>query len=307
MPGPIVNQEWLNQNSVRKYPLSEEATGWDATDTFELPDNFIVDMVLPVHSEAGLDVSRFHVLQVVLFGTGVAVTVGYAGAPVASITVPVQGFSRNTTYFLQGVGDFTDVLGKITIGTLDTILLSAGAYDFDIAGGRIEASIPVPDIRGVQSLRLVEENEETDLIQGDIAFEAGSNTRFDLTEILVGSELVKVLTINAIDGEGTIADCSCDGDIAERPGIKTLSGVGPDSNGNVELIGDDCIAVEPNEGDNKVELQDDCSKPCCGCPELEALIADQQRVRDNVQTIENLAYRLDAAVAAMTAIIGAST
>ena len=307
MPTPFVNQEWLNRNSLRRYPLSEEATARDTTDTFRLPDNFIVDMVLPVHSEMGLDVSRFHVLQIVIFGTGVAVTIGYAGEPVASVTIPVIGFEQNKTFFLPGVGDFTDMLGKITIGTLDSILQSAGAYDFDIDGGRIEASVIVPDIRGVQSIRLIENAEQTDLFQGDIALEAGGNIRFDLTDILVGGQAVKVLTINAIDGEGTIADCACDGDIAERPGIKTISGVGPDSKGNVELAGDDCIAVEPNEGEYKIQLKDDCSKPCCGCPELEALIEDQKWVRDNVQTIENLAYRLEAAVAAMQSVVAAST
>ena len=109
MPAPFVNQEWLNRNSLRRYPLSEEATARDTTDTFYLPDNFIVDMVLPVHSEMGLDVSRFHVLQIVIFGTGVAVTIGYAGEPVASVTIPVIGFEQNKTFFLPGVGDFTDM------------------------------------------------------------------------------------------------------------------------------------------------------------------------------------------------------
>lgn len=299
---PVVHVEWLNRNGVRKYPLSEEATGWDVTGSFRLPDNFIVDMVLPVHSTMNLDVSKFHVLRVAVFGTGVSMTIGHNGAPVATISVPAATFTRNKTYFLQGIGEFTDVLGKVVIGTLDTILDSAGSYEFDIAGGRIEASVVIPDIRGVASVCIVEDDVCGPLIQGDIAFEAGRNVR------LVRSEFgdVTVLTIDAIDGEGTIADCVCDGDIAERPGIQSISGVGPDKDGNVELEGDDCLEVVPLAAENKLRVRDNCSKPCCGCLELQALRDDQERVRDEVLTMKNLASRLEGVISAMQSIVAAS-
>lgn len=299
---PLIHVEWLNANSTRAYPLSEEATGMDVTDSFELPDNFIVDMVLPVHSTMNLDVSKFHILQVAIFGTGVSMTVGHNGAPVATISVPVATFERNKTYYLQGIGEFTDVLGRAVIGSLDTILKSAGSYAFDIDGGRIESSVVVPDIRGVASLCIVENNVNGELIQGDIAFEAGRNVR------LVRSDFggVTTLTIDAIDGEGTIADCICDGDIAEREGIKTISGVGPDQDGNVELEGDDCLEVVPLADDYKVRIADSCSKPCCGCLELQTLRSDQERVRDEVLTMRNLAGRLEAVISAMQSIVAAS-
>ena len=300
---PIIHQEWLNRNSVRKYPLSEEAGGRDVTESFQLPDNFLVDMILPVHSTMNIDVSKFHVLQVAIFGTGVSLTVGHNGAPVATISVPVSTFERNKTYFLQGVGEFTDVLGRVVIGSLDTILQSAGSYSFDVEGGRIESSVVVPDIRGVASLCIVEDTVCGPLIQGDVAFEAGRNVR------LVRSDFggVTVLTIDAIDGEGTIADCVCDGDIAERPGIKTISGVGPDQQGNVELEGDDCLEVVPLADEFKVRIKDNCSKPCCGCLELAALREDQEKVRDEVLTMTNLAGRLEAVISAMQSIVAAST
>ena len=299
---PIVHQEWLNQNSVRKYPLSEEATGQDVTDSFEIPNNFIVDMVLPVHSTMNLDVSKFHILQLAIFGTGISITVGHNGAPVATISVPVATFEPNKTYHLQGVGEFTDVLGKMVIGTLDAILRSAGSYAFDIAGGRIEPSVIVPDIRGVASLCIMEDDVCGELIQGDIAFEAGRNIRLIRSDF--GS--VTILTIDAIDGEGTIADCICDGDIADRPGIKTISGVGPDQQGNVELEGDDCLEIVPLTADYKIRVKDNCSKPCCGCLELQALRDDQERVRDEMLTMQNLAGRLEAVISAMQSIVAAS-
>ena len=115
-----------------------------------------------------------------------------------------------------------------------------------------------------------------------------------------------ILTIDAIDGEGTIADCICDGDIAERSGIKTISGVGPDQQGNVELEGDDCLEIVPLAADSKIRVKDNCSKPCCGCLELQALRDDQERVRDEMLTMQNLAGRLEAVVSAMQSIVAAS-
>lgn len=310
MAGPIVNQEWLNQNSMRRYPLSEEATAVDSTGSYKLPDAFLVDMVLPVHATLNIDPSKFHVMQVAIFGTGVNLTIGHNGVIAGTVSILTASFTRNSTFFVQGVGDFSDMLGKVVIGDLDAAMeAGAGVYNFDLAAGRIEASVVVPDIRGLTGLRVKTGDTYSDLIQGDVAFEAGTNVRLDVTTI--GG--VSVLTINAIDGEGTVADCACEGAIDDRPSIKTINGVHPDSSGNIELIGDDCLEISPASGDiptelqpHTVQLKDTCSKPCCGCPELETLVSDQQRVRDEVNTLIGVATRLEAAVSAMQAAIAAS-
>lgn len=305
----IINAEWLDTNARRKYPLSEEATAKDATGSFKLPDDFLVDMVIPVHATLNLDPSKFHILQVAVFGTGVNLTIGYDGSIIATVAIPLAGFVRNTTFFIQGIGDFTDVLGKCTIGSLTTILASGGVYNFTLTGGRLEATVVVPDIRGLTGVRVKTGDTYSSLIQGDIAFEAGENVRIDVGTVGV----VSVLRFSAIDGENTIADCACDAGVAARPSIKTINDVAPDADGNIELTGDDCLKVTPSPDDVPAELQpytvaltDECSKPCCGCPELEQLVDDQQRVRDEINTLIGVANRLDAAIQAMQAIVAAS-
>lgn len=309
MAGPIINQEWLNANSMRHYPLSEEASTEDDTGSFKIPDGFLVDMVLPVHATLNLDPSKFHIMQLAIFGTGVNISIGYDGDIACTVSVPLAGFTRNSVFFIQGVGDFSDVLGKVVVGSLATLLTLSGVYDFSVANGRIEASVIVPDIRGLAGLRIRDGDTFSDLIQGDVAFEAGENVRLDVATVGV----VSVITISAIDGENTIADCECDQGIADRPGIKTLNDVQPDENGNIELVGDDCLEVIPSPGDapaelrpNTIGLNDTCSKPCCGCSELETLVDDQQRVRDEVNTLLGVATRLEAAVSAMQSVVAAS-
>jgi hypothetical protein len=296
MPSQIVNTEWLNANSMRRYPLSEEATAYDITSSFKLPDDFIVDAIIPVHATLNLEVSKFHIQQVVIFGSGVVVTLAYDGTPFASVTISSANFETNTTYFFSGTGDFEDVQGKVTIGKLDELLQSGGAYEFDVDGGRLEERVIVPDIRGVTGVRILTADDLSELIQGDIAFEAGSNMR--ITASTAGG--ISVLTFDAIDGEGTVETCDCD-DFSDAECIKSLNGVLPDENGNIDLVGDDCIEITP--GDARITLDDKCSKSCCGCPELEVVIQDLKDVRDQVNTLTIFAGRLDAVVAALQVVV----
>jgi hypothetical protein len=301
----IVHVGWLNQNSVRAYPLSEEATRRDATDSYALPDDFLVDMVLPVNAALNYDVSSFYLSRLLVFGVGVTAEFSYWTGSEASlvgrITIDVSTFERNKTYYLEGQDDFEGVVGKVVIGTLDTVFENAGTFEFDLADGRLESSIIVPDIRGVTGIRVVSGTDIGELFQGDIAFEPGSNIRFALSDF--GG--VTVLAISAIDGEGTIADCVCQGTAEDEEPIRTVNGVAPDDLGNVNLVGDDCLQVTPQANDNQIALTDKCSKPCCGCPELETLVEDQKRVRDQVQTLANLIAQLEGSINTMNQIVTA--
>jgi hypothetical protein len=301
----FIHQGWLNQNLVRAYPLSEEATRRDTSDSYTLPDDFLVDMVIPVNASLNYDPSGFYLSRVTIFGEGITAEISYwtgsMAALVGRITVDVDTFETNKTYFLEGQDDFEGVVGKIIVGTLDTLLQQAGAFDFDLAAGRIESSVIVPDIRGVTGMRVVDGEDPGELLQGDIAFEPGDNMRIVVADFAG----MKVLTFSAIDGEGTVADCVCEGQEALGDPIRTVNGVLPDSLGNINLLGDDCLEVTPLADENAVQLTDKCSKPCCGCPELQTLVDDQNRMRDQVQTMENLYAKLDANIAVMQTILTA--
>lgn len=301
----IVHLGWLNQNSVRAYPLSEEATRRDLTDSYTLPDNFLVDMVLPINASLDYNVSSFYLSKLTIYGVGVTAEFSYwtgsEASLVGSVTIDVNTFTPNKTYYLEGQDDFEGVVGKIVIGTLDTLFLQVGVFEFDLAGGRIESSIIVPDIRGVTGMRVTDGVDAGELFQGDVAFEPGDNIRLTVSDF--GG--AKVLTISAIDGEGTIAGCACQGAVELDDPIRTVNNVPPDSLGNINLLGDDCIQITPKANDSEVGLTDKCSKPCCGCPELETLVEDQKRVRDQVQTLDKVLSQLEANIAVMQTIVTA--
>lgn len=301
MPAPIVNSSWLNQNSLRNYPLSEEATLKDISGGFKLPEDFIVDLIFPVHSTAELEVSKFHIGRVSIFGTGVTVTLAHDGVFIGSVSIDAGAFTRNQTFFISGSGDFFDSVGKIVIGTLATILKSAGSFTFDLAGGRLEPAVVAPDIRGVTGLRTQNGNDLSALAQGDVILKAGRNILF---EAVPGAGPVPdILVVNAIDGEGLNVPCECD-DLPEGDPIRTINLIPPDDAGNFELVEDECIKI--TEIENGLQLEDECSKPCCGCSELNVIEQDIQRMNDQVLSLQSFAQRLDAVVQGMQAVILAS-
>jgi len=301
----VIHVGWLNQNAGRTYPLSEEATRKDITDSYDLPDDFLVDMILPINAALDYDPSAFYLSKLAVFGIGVTAEFSYwtgtAAALVGRVTVDVNTFDENKTYILNGQDDFEGVVGKVVVGRIDTVFERAGVFEFDLAGGRIESSVIVPDIRGVTGMRVLDGDDIGELFQGDIAFEPGANMRFTIADF--GG--VTVLQISAINGEGTIADCECQGEVALSGPVRTLNGVPPDSLGNINLIGDDCLKITPQATDNQVQLVDECSKPCCGCPELETLVEDQKRVRDQVQTLVNLVGRLESGISVLDTVVTA--
>jgi len=297
--GRVWNVEWLNQNANRNYPLSETASMKDTTGSITIPQDFLVDMVWPVHSSEALLTSQFYVSALSIFSQGITITISYQSAIVGTVSISSINFTKNSTHFIQGIDSFFDSIGKVTIGKLDTIQQFAGSYEFDVDGGRLEPTVVRPDLRGVSSLVLSSNGDQSDPITGDIVLEAGSNIR--LTPDLVAG----TIRIDAIDGEGFNAECVSEGDLQKKESIKTISGVIPDVNGNIQLVGSTCINITA-EGEATLKMEDVCSEPCCGCEELEVITNTLQFVRTQVESLANLAARLEAGMQQMHMNLAAS-
>jgi hypothetical protein len=283
--------DWLNANSQRKYPLHDEATARDSSDSFELPDDLIVDCILPIHPDPAIDSSLFHVHTVTIFDTGVTVGLGYNGEAIGSATVQRSGFTRNTTAFIQCTGDFFDTFAKLIIGSLDSVLSAAGSFEFGVAGGRLTPTVVKPDIRGVNALYLQNGEELSDPIQDDIVLEAGRNAQLILDN--TPPDYSRII-FSFIEGAGTVVDCDCEEGAARDP-IKTINGIPPNSEGDFVLEDNECQGLEAIT--NGLKLIDKCATPCCGCSELDVVNTGLDHMASQVQSLENLAGRLETQIA----------
>lgn len=289
----IWSVDWLVQNSQRKYPLHEDASITDTTGTMKIPNDFIVDMIWPVHADATVDPTLFHIIGIGVFGTGVTVSIGYNGTIIGSVSIDAATFVRNQTFLIAGTGNFFDSVGKIVIGTLDSIKQFAGSYTFDLANGQLEPTVIKPDVRGVNAIYLKNGTEISDPLQDDLVIQAGERMKIDLVDI--PGEPSRIV-FNAVDGLNLNAGCECS-ENQDLPCVKTINGIQPDTDGDFKLLEDECLKLEGIS--NGIQLTDACAKPCCGCEELQVVQQTLEFMVQQVTSLENQASRLEAAIQTM--------
>lgn len=301
MPLGMWNLQWLNQNSQRSYPLTTWATKKDLSDTIAIPDDFIVAFYFPVH--AGLDVEpeKFFLSSLGIYPTGFSIGISYddgtLAPPLAAVvSIAISTHTENRSYAVAGVDDYDDCVGSVVIGRLDSInALPPGQYQFDRDGGQIEVDCIRPMIRGVSSIVCVNGLDRSPRLYGDIELVAGDNMRITASDGETPS-----IRFDAILGEGLTETCVCD-DETTGPCIRFINGIPPLPDGNFRVIGDNCLQLTAIE--NGVQMTDSCSKPCCGCTELDALVRQIDRFADGVLTFQNFVSNLGAEVTQMSQVV----
>lgn len=304
MPIGNWNLQWLNHNSQRSYPLTESASKVDTTNTIRIPDSFIVALYFPVHAGLEIQTDQFFIGTLLVSPTGYAVGLSYrdpasdTNVPVAVANIAIAGHAVNTTYALGGINDFADSVGQIVIGKLDEInTLPPGLYSFELANSAVETDAIRPMIRGVSAIRVVNGQEISPLLYGDVEFVAGTNTRIDFAiNTQTGNP---VITFNAISGLNLNTECDC---AVNKTGecIRCINGVCSDD-GNFNLSGNECIQI--NTATNGISINDVCAIPCCGCAELDALKTQIDGFSDGVATLQNFVTRLGSEVTQMSLVV----
>lgn len=304
MPIGNWNLQWLNHNSQRSYPLTERASKVDATDTIRVPDSFIVALYFPVHAGLNVQLDQFFIRTLLISATGYSVGLGYYDADndistlVATANIAAATHNVNMSYALGGVDDFADSIGHVVIGKLDEIdSLPPGLYTFNFAAGEIEPDAVRPMIRGVSSLRVINGQEISPLIYGDVELVAGTNYRIDYA--INPSTGRPRITFNAISGLNLNAECDCAVNTTGEC-IRCINGV-CSTDGNFSLAGNECITVTPTAGG--LQFADVCAIPCCGCAELDALKTQLDRFSDGVTTLQNFVTRLSSEVTQMSLVV----
>lgn len=303
MPLGTWNLQWLNHNSQRAYPLTERASKGDISGLIKLPDDFIVGLYFPVHAGNNVQPDRFFLKTLLINPTGYNIAIAYDNGDeeppiVASVNIAKSTHSENQVYALPGVNDFAESVGRVAIGRTETVdALPPGQYHFSPEAGELEFDAIWAIHRGVSSLTLVNGSDRSAKIYGDVELVAGNNIR--LTPVVVEGEDPQVI-ISAISGEGLNEDCIC----AEEelgPAIRTINGIGPLPNGDYRLLGDECLLLIPIA--NGLQLEDDCSKPCCGCDKLDAINLRLDAFNDQFITLNQFASRVQTEVTQMAQVV----
>jgi len=295
------NAEWLAHNADRNYPLAIDASGVDTTNSFTLPEDFIVSLYLPVPWANIIQTNKFFISEIGVFATGYSIKIGYDGqdgtVDVAYALIPRSTHETNNSYVLGGVGEFEDSRGTITIGKLSGIdEQPSGIFTFDLEATRLDPDAIRPNIRSVSSIQVQNGTARSEKLYGRIVLRAARNMQ--ITPILAEGE-DPIIEFSAISGAGLDTACECD-DAAAEP-VRTINGITADDENNFTILGDDCFEIE--EIEHGIKIRDVCSKPCCSCTELEILNQALQSFGEKATTLENYLVSLEQRVTQMDQIV----
>ena len=297
------NLEFLNHNAQRSYPLTAEATKLDVTNSFEIPDDFLVGLDIPVSTAMDMETGRFFIRQLGSFASGIQLIFAYdTGSSLVDVgiaLIPSDELSRNKVFALGGIAPYDDIVGKVIIGRMDTIKLQpSGLFSFTLAGSRLEPQVVRPMIKGITSMQVSSASgTQSERLYGDIELVAGSNIQISTVRTATQTKII----ISALSGAGTIAECVCVGDAAVTPCIKTINGIRPTTTGNFSFIGDDCLAFSAAQ--HGIKVTDSCCAPCCGCPELEIITRELERFAEQRSALELFVNTLAAETTSFSTIV----
>lgn len=282
----IFNQQWLDENSDRAYPLVDAATRLDTGGVFTLPNDLIVDA--RISAPSSLDGSQFYVSRTSAYGSGLVITIAVNGVgDVASVTVPLANFSDYTAFAIAPLPGY-NVSGTMVIGNgLSAMAASTGSYTFALAATRFLPTAIYPGGSGVTSLTFRDSFGVDTKLTGDVVLAAGDNTTVGIAG--------QTITIGMVTGVVIDDPCPCvDSGGRERTAVKSVNGVTPDSSGNLTVIPVGCVGIGIVNG--QLQLQDNCATPCCGTPEIDTLVTSVNNIQAYLATLAGGSAALESAV-----------
>ena len=273
----IENLDFLNENTLRNFPIKEGVSCIDSSGALALPDNFMVDLVVSASSDPTL---RVYVSQIVNMPGEIDIELAAygTGASIGVFNIPTQAHVRYNTYYMTASSGYAAATGKLTIAEVSSMMaLPSGVFTFDQDDTELEMRTIVPGLATIS--RFVFENADgtTISVTGDIIILAQTNTKFRRVNDTT-------VAIDAGDGLGLNAPCADD-----RPCLKTINSIAPDSAGNFSLTTSDCAKFSVlSSGTLKgLNLADTCCKPCLSCNEIGDLTQRLMQLESDLLTLRD--------------------
>lgn len=247
----MYNNDWLVQNSYRKYPFMHECTLRDETKKFILSNSVIVDAIF--HLNIGYQY-QLYLSKILHSPEYLSLTFSINGEEA------LTGTSNETGEFftinLEGKNDYEGSIGKVIIGSLTD--LPYGEYSFLVYDTRIEPCRIIRLYNGINSLNGIR--------SGNVTLSSRSNVNI--------SKDGNIIYIDSQDGLCACNTLQC---------IKTINGIYSE---NFIIDSRGCIAIEDIDGG--IRLINNCEQACCGCDEINDFIDRINELERRITALESL-------------------
>lgn len=249
------NLDFLNQNTLRAFPIREITTRSSVDDRFVIPDDFLVDLIMAIDSDV---TSRYYISEIINLPEQILISISnQAGSLIGNFTVVQNAHTLYKEYYLAPTAEFAGANAKLVVAKLDSLRsLPTGTFNFDLSDTEFETRTILPMPTGITRLVFEDDNDNLFSATGNVKMLARLNLRF--------RKEGQTVYLDAGNGLGLNLICEAAG-----PAIKTINHIPPTSDGNFNVSFLDCDSIEATT--NGIILSDSCNKPCLGCDEISQL------------------------------------
>lgn len=294
--------EFANRAADSRYPLLPTATAKDTSGTFEIPNDFMVGMMIAIPSDISINPTTYHISSVTNVLNRTVVTIaGALGESLVDIGrfdvlwAPVKSQIISKGYgfaVFVGTGEYSDIRGRLMIGSVDSIATQPqGEFAFNPVSGGISVDCIRPVFRHLSAINVLAANGNNYKLTGAVRLRGGDNVRLS---VQVQNEQ-PVVVIDAIDATSFGESLNCD--VGSSPAIRTINGLAGNANREFTLLGSRCLTVEGTTFG--VQLANSCSEPCATCAEAEQLKSMIDPFASQVPLVMQVANRLELSVSQM--------
>lgn len=287
----FVNLDFLNQNSLRAYPLRAENPKIDTSGVFVIPDGLIVDACFSISSDI---TKRVFISRLTWSDPLLTIEISdELNTLVCTFVVNRNTHTENQTYYAAPSAAYAGASAKLTIGSVDTLFTTpSGTFQFTLSNTEFEPTTVVPSVIGINRLVFNDQFGNTNSVTGDVLLEARQNLRFTY------DSLNNKLILDAGDGLGLNQACN------NPTPIRTINGVSPDNDGDFFFTSENCLTI--SEITNGLNFDDKCSQTCAGCDEVSTLTDRQVQMESDLLLLRDYYNSLLSALATYQANVNAT-
>lgn len=276
-----MNLDFLNQNSLRNYPLVDAADRVSDDGLFTIPNTLMVDMTL---TSPGNNITTLYISSVTSNASLVIIEISALGVGVFGtfgITYPLPDY--NTDFTLTPGVLFPQANGLVTIGSLDDMASQPyGDFTFSQPNTSLLNRVFCASVPGVNYISFSDTQGNTTALTGYIQITANSNVQFR-------SPSAGVIYLDAGEDLGLNKVCA-----TTLTPITTINGIPGDSSGNFTLIPQQCVSLTP--APYGLFIADTCGQPCMGCTEIDTLATAVNSLESSIVDMKNFTTNLNAAI-----------
>lgn len=219
-----INPEWLSKNSLRSFPISEDAKPVSLSG-IELPNSIILDLSI----SSSLDAStRFFIRSVTSSPKMLSISICDQNKKSLAVATAIKG--TDTIVDLNPL--IEGIVGSVVFGD-GVNTFPEGFHDFVLSApleARCGISIgPFP----VKSLSALHGNK----MNGDVSILGGDQLRLEIFEMLISGKKTSAVRMSLSNMSKFLSPCenlttTCD---CDKTPIRSINGVMPDENGKIYI------------------------------------------------------------------------